>query len=107
MKSHPLTNFEVAKLCGIRSFQFSAGAEPLIPIEGETDDSKITQKELLAGANPLIVRRMLPSGEGVDIQLTKDKTNPAFHKPLVLSANQTFGQVPIDQLFSQFLQGKF
>lgn len=55
-----LTKYERARVLGTRALQLSHGAEPLVPVDNETDPLQIARKELAATKIPFIIRRYLP-----------------------------------------------
>ena len=66
-----MTRYECAHILGIRARQLSMGAEPQVPVNGETDTLAIARKELFAKKIPILIRRTLPDGvtyEDVNIQ---------------------------------------
>jgi DNA-directed RNA polymerase I, II, and III subunit RPABC2 len=65
-----LTKYERARLIGTRALQISMGAPITIDPGNATDPMAISEKELLSGQMPLIIRRYLPNGtyEDVDVR---------------------------------------
>jgi DNA-directed RNA polymerase subunit K/omega len=55
-----LTDFERAKIIGIRAIQVQMGAPLFIDPEGEKDPIKIAERELFSGTLPLSIKRSLP-----------------------------------------------
>lgn len=65
-----LTKFEVARIIGARSLQISLGAPILIKEPKEVfDPIKLAEEEFIAGKVPMTVRRTLPSGEKIVIDI--------------------------------------
>lgn len=63
-----LTRFEVARLIGARALQVSLGAPILIKTE-EFDPLKIARFEFKEKAVPITIKRKLPSGEEVVVEI--------------------------------------
>ncbi len=55
-----LTDFERAKIIGIRAIQIQMGAPLFIDPGGEKDPIKIAERELFSGTLPLSIKRTLP-----------------------------------------------
>ncbi len=51
------TRFERARVIGARALQISAGAPPLVKVDGEEDPIKIAEREFESSVIPLGVRR--------------------------------------------------
>lgn len=68
-----LTRFEVARIVGARSLQIALGAPVLVkvPDELKNDPIGIAKLELKQKVIPLTVRRTLPNGEKMTINLKK------------------------------------
>lgn len=60
MEKKDFTRFERARIIGARALQISAGAPPLVKIEGVEDPIKIAEMELEKGVIPLDVKRKGP-----------------------------------------------
>lgn len=63
-----LTRFEVARLVGARSLQISLGAPVLIKSD-ELDPIKLAKLEFKNKIIPITIKRKLPSGEEVVIEV--------------------------------------
>ncbi len=55
------TRFERARIVGARALQISAGAPPLVKVEGEEDPIVIAEREFNASVIPLGVKRKEPA----------------------------------------------
>ena len=68
-----LTRFEVARIVGARALQIALGAPVLIkvPKKEKFDPIKLAKLEFTEGIVPITVRRPLPSGEKVTIDVKK------------------------------------
>jgi len=65
-----LTRFEVARIIGARALQISLGAPILIRTKkGEFDPIKIAEEEFKAGKIPMTIKRPLPNGEFVFVDI--------------------------------------
>lgn len=65
-----LTRFEVARIIGARALQISLGAPVLVKVKkGEFDPIKIAKKEFQQGKVPMTIKRTLPNGEIVVINM--------------------------------------
>lgn len=69
-----LTRFEVARLLGARALQISLGAPVLIKTE-ELEPSKIAKQEFKENVIPMTIKRKLPSGDYVVVEIKKAITN--------------------------------
>jgi len=65
-----LTRFEVARIISARALQISLGAPVLIKTE-LTDPREIAKEEFKEGVLPITIRRTLPSGETVAVDIKK------------------------------------
>ncbi len=65
-----LTRFEDARLLGARTLQISLGAPILVKTE-DTDPSKIAKQEFKENIIPMTIKRKLPSGEYVTVEIKK------------------------------------
>jgi DNA-directed RNA polymerase subunit K len=65
-----LTRFEKVRILGQRATQISQGAIPLVDITGLTDALSIAEKEFAEGKIPMKVKRVMPSGQVVEISLS-------------------------------------
>ena len=71
-----LTKFEVARIIGARSLQISLGAPLLVKeIKDESDPITLAEAEFVAGKVPMTVRRTLPSGEKIVIDIKSGVKN--------------------------------
>lgn len=68
--SDRLTRFETARLLGARALQISLGAPVLVKTE-EMDASKIAKQELKENIIPMTIKRKLPSGEHLVVEIKK------------------------------------
>jgi DNA-directed RNA polymerase subunit K len=68
-----LTRFEVARVVGARALQIALGAPVLIKLKkGESfDPIEIAKEEFKKGIVPITVRRPLPTGEKMTIDIKK------------------------------------
>lgn len=67
-----LTRFEVARIIGARSLQISLGAPLLIKKpKGVFDPLKIAKEEFKKKKVPMTIKRTMPSGEKVMIDIKK------------------------------------
>jgi DNA-directed RNA polymerase subunit K len=67
-----LTRFEVARIIGARALQISLGAPVLVKIKMEEfDPIKIAEEEFKAIRIPMTIKRTLPSGEVVVVDIKK------------------------------------
>jgi DNA-directed RNA polymerase subunit K/omega len=64
-----LTRFEVARLLGARALQISLGAPVLVKVEKETNPIQIAKLEFKNKMLPITVKRRLPSGEEIVINI--------------------------------------
>jgi DNA-directed RNA polymerase subunit K/omega len=69
-----LTRFEFARILGARSLQISLGAPILVKTEA-TDPIEIAKAEFLEKMVPITVKRRLPSGEEMIIDIKKAMEN--------------------------------
>ena len=65
-----LTRFEFARILGARSLQISLGAPVLVKTEA-TDPIEIAKAEFMEKMVPITVKRKLPSGEEMVIEIKK------------------------------------
>lgn len=65
-----LTRFEVARILGARSLQISLGAPVLVKTD-ETDPIKIAKAEFRANMIPMTIKRKLPSGGEMIVEIKK------------------------------------
>ncbi len=65
-----LTRFEVARLVSARALQIALGAPILIKTE-KKEPREIAKEEFRQGIIPMTVRRTLPNGEKVIIEIEK------------------------------------
>jgi DNA-directed RNA polymerase subunit K len=65
-----LTRFETARLIGARTLQISLGAPVLVKTE-ETEPMKIAKQEFKEKMMPITIKRKLPSGEEIFIDIKK------------------------------------
>jgi DNA-directed RNA polymerase subunit K len=65
-----LTRFEVARILGARSLQISLGAPVLIKTE-DTDPIKVARSEFKTNMVPMTIKRRLPSGEEMTVEIKK------------------------------------
>ncbi|MEM5834634.1 MAG: DNA-directed RNA polymerase subunit K [Candidatus Aenigmatarchaeota archaeon] len=66
-----LTRFEAARLLGARALQISLGAPILVKVEKETNPIEIAKLEFKNKIIPITVKRRLPSGEEMVIDIKK------------------------------------
>lgn len=66
-----LTRFEFARLIGARSLQIALGAPILVKTEAESDPIKIAKMEFKEKMIPITIKRTLPSGEIMVIEIKK------------------------------------
>ncbi|MEM5793999.1 MAG: DNA-directed RNA polymerase subunit K [Candidatus Aenigmatarchaeota archaeon] len=66
-----LTRFEAARLLGARALQISLGAPILVKAEKETNPIEIAKLEFKNKIIPITVKRRLPSGEEMVIDIKK------------------------------------
>jgi len=66
-----LTRFEVARIVGARALQIALGAPLLIKVKKSErfDPIKIAKKEFIKGIVPITVKRPLPTGEKMTIDI--------------------------------------
>lgn len=65
-----LTRFEVARIIGARALQISLGAPVLVKVKEEKFDSiAIAEEEFKAYRIPMTIKRTLPSGEVVVVDI--------------------------------------
>ena len=55
------TRFERARIIGARALQISAGAPPLVKVDGEEDPIRIAEREFETSVIPLGVKRKEPT----------------------------------------------
>ena len=65
-----LTKYERTKIIGQRAVQISNGAKPRIEYDFDMKVEEIAEKELDAHKTPLILRRPMPDGSFVELDLT-------------------------------------
>lgn len=65
-----LTRFEVARLIGARSLQIALGAPVLAKTE-KTSPIEIAKEEFYQALIPMTIKRKLPNGEQVVVQIKK------------------------------------
>ncbi len=65
-----MTRFEVARLVGARSLQISLGAPVLVKSE-ESSPIKISKQEFKERMIPITIKRKLPSGEEMVVEIKK------------------------------------
>lgn len=65
-----LTRFEVARLIGARSLQIALGAPVLVKTE-ESNSTAIAKKEFSEKLIPMTIKRKLPNGEQVVVNMRK------------------------------------
>ncbi len=65
-----LTRFEVARLLGARALQIALGAPILVKTE-ETNPIEIAKQEFKEKMIPITIKRRLPSGEEMVIEIKK------------------------------------
>ncbi|MEM5792960.1 MAG: DNA-directed RNA polymerase subunit K [Candidatus Aenigmatarchaeota archaeon] len=71
-----LTRFEVARIIGARSLQISLGAPLLIkPPKDEFDPIKLAKEEFKQLKVPMTIKRPLPSGEKIVIDIKEGIKN--------------------------------
>ncbi|MEM5882843.1 MAG: DNA-directed RNA polymerase subunit K [Candidatus Aenigmatarchaeota archaeon] len=66
-----LTRFEAARLLGARALQISLGAPILVKVEKETNPIEIAKLEFKNKIIPITVKRRLPSGEEMVIDIKR------------------------------------
>jgi DNA-directed RNA polymerase subunit K/omega len=66
-----LTRFEAARLLGARALQISLGAPILVKVEKEANPIEIAKLEFKNKMIPITVKRRLPSGEEMVIDIKK------------------------------------
>lgn len=66
-----LTRFEAARLLGARALQISLGAPILIKVEKKANPIEIAKLEFKNKMIPITVKRKLPSGEEMVIEIKK------------------------------------
>jgi len=66
-----LTRFEVARLVGARSLQIALGAPVLVSTEDSANPIEISKAEFRNKILPITVKRKLPSGVYVVVQIKK------------------------------------
>ena len=66
-----LTRFEIARLIGARSLQIALGAPVLTKIEETGDSINIAKMEFKQKLIPITIKRTLPSGEEVVVNIRK------------------------------------
>jgi DNA-directed RNA polymerase subunit K len=70
-----LTRFEVARLIGARSLQIALGAPILIKVEDVSDPIELAKLEFKNKILPITIKRKLPSGEEVIVEIKKAMEN--------------------------------
>ena len=67
-----LTRFEVARIIGARALQISLGAPVLVKIKGKKfDPIELAKEEFKACRIPMTIKRTLPSGEIIFVDIKK------------------------------------
>jgi len=66
-----LTRFEIARLIGARSLQIALGAPVLTKTEETGDSINIAKMEFKQKLIPITIKRTLPSGEEVVVNIRK------------------------------------
>jgi DNA-directed RNA polymerase subunit K len=66
-----LTRFEVARLIGARSLQIALGAPVLVKTEEILDSIKLAKLEFKNKILPITIKRKLPGGEEVVVEIKK------------------------------------
>lgn len=66
-----LTRFETARLIGARSLQIALGAPVLIKTEETSDPIELSKLEFKNKIIPITIKRKLPSGEEIVIDVKK------------------------------------
>ncbi|MEM2109038.1 MAG: DNA-directed RNA polymerase subunit K [Candidatus Odinarchaeota archaeon] len=64
-----LTRYERSRIIGARALQISMGAPILIDYQGKLDPIQIAEEELNSLILPIMVTRVLPSGESQSIPI--------------------------------------
>lgn len=70
-----LTRFEVTRIISARALQISLGAPVLIDYKGEFDPIKIAEEEFKKIKIPMTIKRTLPSGDVVFVDIKKATKN--------------------------------
>ncbi|MDI6826491.1 MAG: DNA-directed RNA polymerase subunit K [Candidatus Aenigmarchaeota archaeon] len=71
-----VTRFEVARIIGARALQITLGAPILVKVEtNEFDPIKIAEEEFKAIRIPMTIKRTLPSGEVVVVDIKSATKN--------------------------------
>jgi DNA-directed RNA polymerase subunit K len=70
-----LTRFEVARLIGARSLQIALGAPVLVENPENPSSIEIAQAEFRAKMIPMTIKRELPNGEKVIVEIKKAIAN--------------------------------
>jgi len=69
-----LTRFEVARLIGARALQVSLGA-PILAKVDDMDPIKIAKAEFKEGIIPITIRRKMPNGEHMVVNIKEAINN--------------------------------
>ena len=69
------TRFEVARIISARALQISLGAPVLIKERGKLDPTAISEKEFKAYRIPMTIKRTLPNGEVVVVDIKEATKN--------------------------------
>jgi len=64
-----LTKFEKIRVLGARATQISEGAPSTVDITGLTDAMEIAKKELDEGKLPMVIERIYPDGNVVELRV--------------------------------------
>ena len=65
-----LTRFEVARIIGARALQIALGAPVLVKVKQDKfDPTSLAEEEFKANRIPMTIRRTLPSGEVVVVDI--------------------------------------
>ena len=71
-----LTRFEVARIISARALQISLGAPLLVKADkDETDPINLAEKEFVEGKMPMTIKRTLPDGEVIVVDIKKGIKN--------------------------------
>ena len=70
-----LTRFEVSRLVGARALQIALGAPILIEKKGEVGPTELAKIEFKEKIIPITIKREMPSGEGVVIDVKRGIEN--------------------------------
>lgn len=69
-REYILTKYERTRIIGARALQLSNGAQPMVKVDGLTDELEIANKELTEYKMPFIIRRKLPDGSYIDVKVS-------------------------------------